>query len=78
MVGNMIHLLMRQDMKDGGVTLETPHATWYGAMKHIDELRAHWYSKGMLLQDSDSGLIVGDRDGKPKHYYFISSRTIDE
>lgn len=78
MVGKVVSLLYRQDMKKGGVTLLTIHASFTSAMQHMREEADYYESKGYVVErNNDRSFIVMAVD-KPLWYYFISSRTIDK
>ena len=81
MVGNMIYLLFRQDLKNRNVTLIAPHATFDGVMDHMQDIEDFCkknglpHERGVDASLTTSGLLRG---GKMRWYYFVSSRTILE
>lgn len=76
MEGDMIYLLFRQDLRRGGIVLESPHATFDGVAEKMDTLSEYWKEKGRIIKYNKCDLIVTAANGTPLWYYFVSSRTI--
>lgn len=78
MVGNMVHILLRQDLKKGGVAILSVHASFESAIDEI-KLEADYYEdRGYVVERNyDHSFFVKAVD-RPLWYYFISSRTIDK
>jgi len=80
MVGNQIYLLYRQNLKEGGILLLAPHATYDGVMEQLEAERLYWETNGWPVERYvDSSFLLKDNFTKePKYYYFISQRTIEK
>lgn len=78
MVGNMVHILLRQDLKKGGMAILSVHASFESAIDKI-KLEADYYEdRGYVVERNyDHSFFVKAVD-RPLWYYFISSRTIDK
>lgn len=78
MVGKVVSLLFRQDMKNGGVTLLTIHADFVSAMAHMKAEADYYEEKGYVVERNNDRSFVVSAVDRPLWYYFISSRTIDK
>ena len=79
MVGNMIYLLYRQNMKTHQIELIAPHATFAGAFKQLNENRQYYEERGFPVATfEDCSFLAKDRLGEPSSYFFVSTRTILE
>lgn len=79
MVGNMIYLLYRQNMKTHQIELIAPHATFSGTIKQLDANRQYYEERGLPVEHyKDGSFLVKDRRGNPSSYFFVSTRTILE
>ena len=81
MVGNMIYLLFRQDLRRGGIILIAPHATFDGVEEQLHEELDNFRECGWFVTPQRDGayLVTEDTEDNPsKFYYFVSSRTIEK
>lgn len=78
MVGNMIYLLFRRDLRKEETTLIAPHATFDGAFGQIEAEREYWEKVGKAVQRNLNGSLYVKDLHEPMFYYFVSTRTIIE
>lgn len=78
MVGDTIHILLRQDLKNGGLTILSVHASFESAIDKIKREADYYEDRGFVVERNyDHSFFVKAVD-RPLWYYFISSRTIDK
>lgn len=77
MEGYMIYLLYRQMFPTNRIELIAPHATFDGVVEQLNENKKYYIDRGRDVEtQSDGSFLVKDKDGNPKEYFFVSSRTI--
>lgn len=77
MEGYLIYLLYRQRFPMNGIELIAPHATFDGCVEQLYENKKYYIEMGRNVEThSDGSFLVKDKDGNPKEYYFVSTRTI--
>lgn len=77
MEGYFIYLLFRQMFPNNRIELIAPHATFDGVVEQLNENKKYHIDRGRNVETySDGSFAVKDKDGNPKEYYFVSTRTI--
>ena len=81
MVGNVIYLIFCKHISDGQgghETLQTLHATFDGAYKHMKSIEEHFKGKDFIVNKSQDGSIYVHGPFGFTRMYYVSTRTIDE
>lgn len=81
MIGNAIYLLfcryiVSQDRAHE--TLQTPHATFDGAARHMDAIKEHYRSKNFRVEEVPDGSFYVSGPFGFKRLYYVATRTIEE
>ena len=81
MVGNMIYLLYCKHLSDGQgghEQMQTPHATFDGAYKHMQTIKKHYESKDFEVREVPDGSFYVIGPFGFKRMYYVATRTIEK
>jgi hypothetical protein len=78
MVGNMVHILLRQDLKKGGMAIISLHESYESVTEKADLEADYYEERGYVVERCCCHSFIVKAVDRPLWHYFISSRTIDK